>query len=61
MYAVGMGLALMMGGALGGSLAKEHGPRRVLPIVVPLTLVVGLAVGWALNGWIAYSQESVFH
>jgi hypothetical protein len=61
MYVVGMGLAVMMGGALGGSLAKEHGARRVLPIVVPVTLVVGFVVGWALNGWIAYSQESVFH
>jgi hypothetical protein len=50
-----------MGCALGGSLAKEHGPRIVVPVFTVLTIGVGLVLGWALNGWIAYSQASAFH
>ena len=61
MYGVGMALAAMMGCALGGSLAKEHGPRIVVPVFTVLTIGVGLVLGWALNGWIAYSQASAFH
>ncbi len=49
-YAVGMLLALMMGGALTVSLAKERGWRKVLPIAIVATLCAGLAIGWALTG-----------
>ena len=61
MYGVGFALSAMMCGALGGSLAKEHGPRYVAPIAIALTIVGGTIIGWALNGWIAFSQESAFH
>ncbi len=61
MYAVGFALAAMIGGAIGGSLAKEHGARRVVPAAVVLTVACGLVFGWAINGWIAYSQASAFH
>jgi len=39
----------MIGGALGGSFVQEHG-RKVLPIVVVLTVVAGLLIGWGLTG-----------
>jgi len=61
MYGVGFALAAMMGVALAGSLAKEHGPKYVVPIFSVLTIVCGLAFGWAINGWIAFSQASASH
>ena len=61
MYGVGFALAAMIGGALGGSLAKEHGVRRVVPAALVLTVVCGRVFGWAINGWIVYSQASAFH
>jgi ABC-type transporter Mla maintaining outer membrane lipid asymmetry permease subunit MlaE len=44
-----MVLAIMIGGALGGSFVQERG-RKVLPIVVVLTIVTGVLIGWGLNG-----------
>jgi peptidoglycan/LPS O-acetylase OafA/YrhL len=44
-----MVIAIMIGGALGGSFVEERG-RRILPIVVVLTIVAGLLIGWGLNG-----------
>jgi ABC-type xylose transport system permease subunit len=61
MYGVGFALAAMVCGALGGSLASEHGWTRVGPIAVVATIVLGGVLGWAINGWIAYSQASAFH
>jgi uncharacterized membrane protein YfcA len=49
MWALGMGLAAMIGGALGASFVKERG-RKVLPVVIVLTLLCGLAIGYGLNG-----------
>ena len=49
MWLLGMAIAIAFGGALGGSFVKERG-RRILPIVVVLTLACGLLFGWALNG-----------
>jgi hypothetical protein len=51
----------MMGVALGGSLAREHGAKYVVPIFSVLTIVCGLVFGWAINGWIAFSQASASH
>ncbi len=61
MYGVGFALAAMVCGALGGSLAAEHGRARVVPVAVVATIVLGAVLGWAINGWIAYSQASAFH
>jgi hypothetical protein len=47
-YAVGTVLAVMIGGALGGSFVKERG-RRVLPTVIVSTLVLAVSLGWALD------------
>jgi predicted MFS family arabinose efflux permease len=49
MWALGMGVAAMLGGALGGSFVKERG-RKVLPVVIVLTILCGLAIGYGLNG-----------
>jgi uncharacterized protein YcfJ len=48
-YVVGMAIAAMAGGALGQSLVEERG-RKILPVVVALTLAMGLIIGWALDG-----------
>lgn len=48
-YFIGMAIAIMAGGAIGQSLIEERG-RKILPIVVVLTLAGGLIIGWALNG-----------
>ncbi len=61
MYGVGFALAAMMSVALGGSLAKEHGPKYVVPIFTVLTVACGLVFGWAINGWLAFSQASAMH
>lgn len=50
MYALGLLLALAIGGALGQSLVAEHGRRRVLPPLIVLIVLCGLAIGWGLNG-----------
>jgi predicted MFS family arabinose efflux permease len=49
LWCCGMGLAIAIGGALGGSFVQEHG-RKVLPLVIVLTIVTGLLLGWGLNG-----------
>ncbi len=49
-YVLGMGIAIAIGGALGQSLVAEHGRRKVLPALIVLTILCGLAIGWGLNG-----------
>lgn len=49
-YALGMFIGVMIGIALGGSLAEQHGRRRVLPIVIVATILLGLAIGYGLDG-----------
>ena len=61
MYVVGFTVAGMIGIALGGSLAAEHGVKRVVPWVVIITVAAGSVLGWALNGWIAYAAASSYH
>ncbi len=50
MYGLGMAIGVMIGVAVGQPLIQEHGWRRTLPIVVLLTVLAGLAIGWSLNG-----------
>jgi uncharacterized membrane protein YfcA len=49
MWCLGMAIGAMIGAAIGGSFVAERG-RKVLPVVVVLTLLTGLAIGWGLNG-----------
>jgi predicted MFS family arabinose efflux permease len=44
-----MGLGIAFGAALGGSFVAERG-RKVLPVVIVLTIVTGVLIGWGLNG-----------
>jgi hypothetical protein len=44
-----MGLGVMIGAALGGSFVAERG-RKILPIVIVLTIAAGVLIGWGLNG-----------
>jgi uncharacterized protein YcfJ len=48
-YVMGMAVAVMAGGALGQSLVEERG-RKILPVIIVLTVAMGLIIGWALNG-----------
>jgi hypothetical protein len=59
-YLMGAVLALMIGGALGGSFVKERG-RRVLPVVIGSTLVLAAVLGWALNFVLYTFYASAFH
>jgi uncharacterized protein YcfJ len=56
-WIVGMILGCALGGLVGQSFVAERG-RRVLPIVVALSLGCGLAIGWALNAWIDFVHAS---
>jgi hypothetical protein len=49
LWCMGMVIAVMIGGALGGSFVAERG-RKILPLVVVLTIVTGVLIGWGLNG-----------
>jgi predicted MFS family arabinose efflux permease len=49
LWCMGMALAIAIGAALGGSFVAERG-RKVLPIVIALTIVTGVVIGWGLNG-----------
>ena len=49
LWVLGMGMGIAIGAALGGSFVQEKG-RKILPIVVVLTIVTGVLIGWGLNG-----------
>jgi predicted MFS family arabinose efflux permease len=49
LWCLGMGLGIAFGAALGGSFVAERG-RKVLPVVIVLTIVTGVLIGWGLNG-----------
>jgi hypothetical protein len=49
LWILGMAFGIAIGVALGGSLVAERG-RKILPIVVVLTLIAGGVIGWGLNG-----------
>lgn len=50
MYALGMFVAVMIGIAVGQPLVAQHGRRYMLPIVVLGTILLGLAIGFGLDG-----------
>jgi hypothetical protein len=49
MWVLGMALAVGLGVAVGGSFVQERG-RKVLPVVLVVTISSGILIGWALNG-----------
>jgi hypothetical protein len=57
---LGAALALMIGGALGGSFVKERG-RRVLPTIIISTLVLGAVLGWSLDFVMYAFYAPAFH
>jgi predicted MFS family arabinose efflux permease len=52
-----MAIGIAIGAALGGSFVQEHG-RKALPIVIVLTLITGLLIGWGLTGELGAMQGS---
>jgi H+/Cl- antiporter ClcA len=48
-----VGFVIGFGGSMivAQSFIAERGSRKVLPIAIPLGLVIGLVLAWALNGW----------
>jgi hypothetical protein len=46
-----------LGGLAGRSFIEERG-KRLIPLVVALSLGCGLAIGWALNAWIDFVHAS---
>jgi uncharacterized membrane protein YfcA len=50
LYALGMFIAVMIGAALGQSLMERYDRRRLLPIVIVATILLGLAIGYGLDG-----------
>jgi hypothetical protein len=59
-FALGAVLAIMIGGALGGSFVRERG-RRVLPVVIGSTLVFAALLGWALDFVMYAFYAPAFH
>jgi hypothetical protein len=52
---------LLLSGALtaavGKTLVSEHG-RKVIPALCAFAVLLGLLLGWAIDGYIAYVQAS---
>jgi hypothetical protein len=53
----GMALSAAMTAAVGQSFVHERG-RRVIPALCIVALLLGLLIGYALNGYIAYVSAS---
>lgn len=57
-YAVALVLSFAIGGGIGPSFVERFGRRKVLPVLIALSLVCGLILGWAINEWIAFYRAS---
>lgn len=57
-YAVGLVLSFAIGGGIGPSFVERFGRRKVLPVILVLSLVCGLILGWAINEWMAFYRAS---
>jgi hypothetical protein len=53
----GIALSAAMTFAVGRPLVSERGPK-IIPALCVVALLVGLLLGWAINGYIAYVRES---
>ncbi len=57
-YAIGLALAVSMGAALGVTLSKEQGSRRILPVVLAVSVLFGIFLGYALDTFIGFVHAS---
>jgi hypothetical protein len=57
-YAIGLIIGGGGGMVMAQSFAEDHPPKTVYLIAVPLALVTGLVLGWALNAWIDYIHST---
>jgi len=53
-----MVLGIMIGSAIGQSFIQQHGLRKALPILALLTVLLGLAIGWSLDGELQAIESS---
>ncbi|HTW83699.1 MAG TPA: hypothetical protein VMD91_06520 [Candidatus Sulfotelmatobacter sp.] len=55
-----VGVVIGIGGTMmvAQSFIAEHGPRKVLPIAIPVALFAGAVIAWALVAWIDYVNAS---
>lgn len=60
LWVLGMAFGIAIGVALGGSFVAERG-RKILPVVVVLTLLAGVLIGWGLNGELDAIQANGQH
>jgi hypothetical protein len=56
-YVFGFALSAALAVAVGRSLVVSHG-KKIVPSLCVLAVLLGLLVGWAINGYIAYIRES---
>jgi uncharacterized membrane protein HdeD (DUF308 family) len=57
-YAVGMILGVGGGTMMVQSFSEDHPRNKVLAIVIPLSLITGLVLGWSLNAWLDFVHAS---
>ncbi len=56
-YAFGLALSAALTVAVGRGFVAERG-RKVVPVLCAIALLVGLLIGWAINGYIDYVRAS---
>lgn len=52
-WAAGMIVGCATAGMIGKGFVEERG-RQLIPLFVVLAVLLGLAIGWALNAWVDY-------
>ena len=57
-YAIGIILGVGGGLMMAQSFAEDHPRKTVFAIAIPLALIAGLVLGWALNAWIDFMHAS---
>jgi NhaP-type Na+/H+ or K+/H+ antiporter len=53
----GVALSAALTAAVGRGFVLEHGPK-VIPALCIFAVLLGLLLGWAINGYLAYVRES---
>jgi hypothetical protein len=59
-YGMGIVLTVAIGAAVGQGFSRELHNPRILPIAIAISIPVGIAVGWAIDNYIAFVQESPY-
>ncbi len=57
-YGVGLAVGIAIGSAVGVTFAKEHHNRRLLPIALAISVLLGLLLGYAIDSYIAFVHAS---